>query len=518
MIVNNKIKKILDLFIDYFFNKESCKCFILAIIFSFIFTACENKQVSNNDNMFSDLNSPSVTLEIEGEWELESEFDLKGKKISNNEDMNMLISPKLFFFSTNELIDPSITARYVSFINYMSNKVVTIPDSLSIGEKDVKIFTFSDNISYTQDIIEISKDKILVVTADSLEFYNKISEIDQIRLEEEYSEIKRKKSGDFTNINRMAFGVSIGLRKAIDRGSSIDYEYLTYNIMRGDEGNKSLEGLLVKDIVIPKDSGLWTVQSAISKNQSVNISYLSAKPTASTNDENINILQDDVAKRIEYVNEDYIAVRNIDRQNKALVDSYRIYNMYQLSKKKPLSISDIAGNEGEVILQNKLKQVYDSISKSKYDEMFDRPWSMENIGIKRDRMKWAFVSNVDVFLNDNNIEDIYTDIILDIVPIVNIGSIQNTSVTWRDVINRVPSAIDASVSPNNDVIFIQNKSSIEIYELYSNYISAKPILTIQNTTGCDIVMIKWNTTNSVKGIFDLYSKLPQENYQIIKGG
>lgn len=490
--------------------------FILLIVFSILLTACGQQNLQDLDEYSNLLKKPNKKFELSGIWENTEIYDIADKKKEKVDKSNELfISNKVFDFNSNYIIEPNISSRYVNFFSYMRPKITEIPDEYLIKNDTTTIYKFSNNISFSQEFVEIDKDKLITIYLGKIYVYEKKSKVTEKEINEKHAQLESIMDGN-KNIVNNDYGLAISFRaRNINISNSFDYNYYTYYMKKGTKDEKSAI-LKVNDIVIPNNSGLWTIKST--KHQDANgknIYSISANPEFMKNKEGTNIISDNTYRRIDYVNREYIGVTNFNYTNDSVYESYNIYQLSKLGGNNALNATNIAGNAGNEIYLTSYKENLNLLSAREDIDIVEFTPDPKNIGIKRIANGWKFRSSIDLQSQKNSGGLVTSPFDLDFTPTVNIAQTEKSMFTWREILARRPGAIDATISPDKNYILIQSSNSIELYPVYFNYIGNKPLFTIQNVNNYEIVMIQWVNDESIDSLYQEYLKLPKLNSYIL---
>lgn len=511
---NHKLKyNILLLFLSFFFLLSSC-------------SSKDSEDYKSEEKGLLSIKKPEVENEIIGKWKLKTSY--KFNNLINNSDVDkkddkqteykdeIFITDSIFEYKNIKILDPSITARYVNIQDYMNSKSLEKPSDLDLKNENVIVYKFQDDKIVSQDIIQLSDGNLLSFQKDELEVFERYTSIGKEEEKKHYVELKDAVEGKDDTPGNSEYAITLGVRKNnySKTGESLDYEYSTYFLVKGKD-TKTPRVLSVKDIVFSKDSVLWTVSHERSYTQDASpliVDKVSVNPTFRDDSSKVNYIEETIARRIDYINDNYIAFTNKNQMDEDKYEYYEIHNINQLAKNKPLSVNNIGGPKALESLNTAFSDTLYSIA-TQSDNILDYKVDDTNIGMVRNRMAWNFVSNFQTTMKDTG-KTLYKSIPLKIIPILDLGSYDNKNISWRDVLNRVPFATNAIVSPDGKTIIIQSKNQISLYSIYNNFISLNPQLTITNVYGTEIIMSKWYPKDMISTIYKDYQKLPRMSTQL----
>lgn len=490
---------------------------ILMLLFSLLLlVSCSNKNDRNNDKL-NIINNPEVDLGIQGVWEKVYEYNIADEKtVENINSEELFISKEVVNFKDSYILDPKINSRLVNYDLYMKNKITNPPKEIGQSDVMIKVYEFSNNVAISQEFILLPDSRLLTIYLGNISIYDKKSEVSKSVAQEKYEKVKGMITGG-QGVNDRKFALAISFRERDSEVSNFSkHNYYTY-YMKKTKYDKYPSVLKVRDIVLPKTTELWTVEQEILDNGdgAFNHQKLTAKPRFAEEMKKTNSIQDNFYRRIDYVNKDYIAVTNFDHSKGNISESYNIFDFQDLSKKTPLEISEIAGPNGVEIYQTTFKENANLIFNSQDLNAIDLKADLSRVGLQRIRNGWKFISGIDQEISSNGGSRIYRKFDLNIKPIIDIAKTQATKLTWRDILERRPNAIDATISPENDFVLIQSRDTLELYPIYYNYISSNPLFTIHNTENYEIVMEEWIGDKNIDDLYNEFSKLPQLNNHIV---
>lgn len=490
---------------------------ILLLFFTcMILVSCANNNSDDELDSSNNISVPNNTLDIQGIWTLVKEYNISEKKSENTNIANIFISRKVSQFEDAFILNPNISSRYVNLISYLSNKIATLPEDLDFGDEMVKVYKISDNLSTSFEFIDIGDGKLLSIYLRKILIFEKHQDLTAAQIDDKYKELNQL-SENTSEIENTEFGLAISFRVRDNTVRDyIKYNYYTY-FFKKTKDDVFPKIIKVRDIIIPKSTGLWTIkQEAVDENTNTIRNYkLSANQTFIDDDLKVNNIQDNFLRRIDYVNQNFIAVTNYFDTGKSISDSHSIFNIHELASNKPLSVTEIAGNDGNRVYQTAFKEVSNQIISNQSMNITSLNPNPKNIGMERDKMSWKFISNLDVEINASTGSRFTKQFDLNFSPIINIGQNPNSNLTWRDIISRKPGAIDATVSPNSTYVLVQNANSLEIFPIIYNYIGNKALFSIQNVDNYELVSINWIQNENIDGYYDEFNKLDKLNNYII---
>lgn len=489
---------------------------LLLLFVSFILVSCAVDNSDDDLDAANNISVPNNALDIQGTWTLEEEHNISERNAEKIDIQNIFISRKVSQFEDAFILNPNISSRYVNLTSYLTNKISTLPEELVIDEEMVKVYKISDNLSTSFEFIDIGDGRLATIYLRKILVFKKFQNLTAAQIDDKYKELSEL-SQNSSEIENNEFGLAISFRVRDNTVRDyIKYNYYTY-FFKKTKNDVFPKIIKVRDIIIPKSTGLWTIKQEVVDEETNTIrNYkLGANQTFIEDDLKVNNIQDNFLRRIDYVNQDFIAVTNYFDTGRSISESHSIFNIHELASNKPLSVTEIAGNDGNRIYQTAFKEVSNQIISNQSMNITSLNPNPKNIGMERDKMSWKFISNLDVEINAATGSRFTKQFDLNFSPIINISQIPNANLAWRDVISRKPGAIDATVSPNSTYVLVQNANSIEIFPIIYNFIGNKALFAIQNVDNYELVSVNWIQNENIDGYYDEFNKLDKLNNYII---
>lgn len=101
---------------------------------------------------------------------------------------------------------------------------------------------------------------------------------------------------------------------------------------------------------------------------------------------------------------------------------------------------------------------------------------------------WIFKGRVNYIENSSYL---YRDFNINILPTKELISFDELLVPWKEIKSKVPEALDAFTSPNEDIAVILTYGYILIYRIDNGTLSDEPIERIKLNSGEKVVMAEW---------------------------
>ena len=159
-----------------------------------------------------------------------------------------------------------------------------------------------------------------------------------------------------------------------------------------------------------------------------------------------------------------------------------------MRKENPIKISDIAGEIGRnSFLEGANKEILSKNEKYK-DSTIDLVPDEESFGLFRRNGYWIFKGRVN-FL-DNGVYS-YKDFNIRAIPPKEVVHFDQLAVPWNAIKTKVPEAVDAFTSPNEDIALIVTHNNILVYTIDNGDISDIPLKKIQLKSAEKVIMSEW---------------------------
>ena len=499
------------------------KILIILLVIVLSLSACGeynfNFASTDEDNLLK-LTKPTTVRDINGLWELSESYNLVEKSNSENtvvDKTNVFVTDSYFEYKNTKMLNPKLSAKYVRLSSLLNNKLIEKPAGFEVDQENVIVYKAQDERLVSQEFIKTDNDQLVFIDVNTIDVYNRIGDISAEQEIEKYeSFLANLEESANNNVNKQ-FSVSFNFRrKNSGRGLELlDYDYLTYFISRTEDQTRPIVWTH-NDLVIGKDTGLWTIEHDRNYHEESNIimDRILANPSFAEAEAKVNQLQGNYARRIDYINDNYIAFTKINTLSDSVSENYEVLNLNQLAMNQPLKINAIGGNEANDTYDALYNENFSIIQNQYQLETLEISKDTSNIGLVRAQMLWDFISSIEVKLPPSN-NIVRRKLSLPIVPIIDIAAIDNKNIGWRDVSTRVIGAIDASVSPDGSFIMIQSQTQIEIYPMYNSFISLTPIVSIQNAEDLELVGAKWYPESDRATITTEFEKLPRLNTQVL---
>lgn len=101
---------------------------------------------------------------------------------------------------------------------------------------------------------------------------------------------------------------------------------------------------------------------------------------------------------------------------------------------------------------------------------------------------WIFKGRVN-YMEDGNYQ--YKDFNINILPTKELISFDELAIPWKAIKAKVPEAVDAFTSPNEDLAIVLTYGHILVFRIENGELSDEPIERIKLNSGEKVVMAEW---------------------------
>lgn len=478
---------------------------IILILSTFLLVSCSVDNIEISDKIVTPENN---ILPITGEWIIK---DYKIGSVSSMDEKTartyigkeVLFHEKLVAIGDDYCLDPSFKIKNVDTADYLIYQYKTNPKFLNIDKSEIQIVSVMSKEQFFYEFAKESEENI-IVNIDGVFFYlNKVSEkVENEKVAEYYYNDKAMfRMGNIEENDILRSGILIGL-KSLDLDNKEDniekWNYRTI-LIRGY--NKEIVGLYeMEDILLPRKTGFWKVGVNREKVDGKINDYIVAYPQKKTADlkkeevkkeegqEGENKLErENTLKNILYIGNDYISLEKVHYLNKG-ERLLELYPIDYLNKGMPMKISDISGQIGEeAFLEGANKEL--QLKDGKYkDSSIDLHPNEESFGLFRRNGYWIFKGRLN-FIEDTKYS--YKNFNIKAIPPKEVVHYDELSIPWNAIKAKVPEAVDAFTSPNEDIIIILTYNNILVYLIDEGDIADIPSAKIKLKSAEKIIMAEW---------------------------
>lgn len=440
----------------------------LSIVLSISFTACSNIELSMANNIVS----PKSTNPIIGYWEMKKYISKTGKELPMDEKtVNYIIN-----FDENQVEFPDeiykdvrYKAKIVNSREYIYENYGILPRTIGITTDSIKVITINCKDIYLKDIIYINDNEIL------MEYYGSILFLEKLENHKDTGNLLGFEDESIKIYKALDTGVLLGLTK---HGN--DKEESTYRTMwLTNEG----EVKIVKDIdiLVPRKNGFWIADSYRIKDGDRFEDRIEIHPigkAGKNNEESKGTFFSSISRNINFISDNYISMEVKEEYEKTNFSSIKTMTLDSLynNKNEYINLESLIGQNSINMYVNSHDNKGKTVTINKLDNFM-------NYGIRRSKGIWRFYTTL------KDVDDKEFEIPIGIPEtVVNHNELY---MNWDAILNIMPSAIDAIVSPNKNMIVIQTKNNLYMYKIHKNVINQEPMAIIPIDKDETIIMAEW---------------------------
>lgn len=476
---------------------------LILIITMFSIISCNIDNIELSDNIEAPKN---INLPISGKWRIE-DYLLNASSVMDEEKAESYIGIEALFH--NELItigddyctEPSFRIKNVDTDEYLIYHHKVTSEFLNIEADEIEIVSITGEEQFFYEFIKASEDTI-IVNIDGVFFYlNKISEEVEYdgAVTEQFTENILFDTAEASDEDALRTGILIGL-KSLDLESKAEgFEKWNYRTIFIRANNKEIVSINeMENILLPRRTGFWKVSvDREEKDGKINdkiVAYPVNKPLHTESDNEIEVKTEvednkteNTIKNILYIGNDYISIENIHYRNKGerFLEFYPIDN---IGKFKPLIITDVLGEIGKEAFDEGVNKEILKDKEEYKNSLIDLKPNEESFGLFRRNGLWVFKGRINYV--ENGIYS-YENFNIKAIPPKEVVYYDELSIPWNRIKSKIPEALDAFTSPNEDIAIILINNDIFIYTIEDGEISNKPIESIKLKPSEKIIMAEW---------------------------
>ncbi|MGC7870515.1 hypothetical protein ACPUYX_03165 [Desulfosporosinus sp. SYSU MS00001] len=384
---------------------------------------------------------------------------------------------------------PSYKIKKVNSTDYLMTKYLMLSSSIVPNNTVIEVTTVSTSENFLGEFIRVDDSKLIAFAENKVLLLKKVSDqVDSSLAAANPNEATISQTG-----RPATSGVLLGLKIPENDGHA-------YQTLWIAASNGKLHPILTgKDIFFPRSSGFWFLQVQNVSDGAIKEDELSARDVSTKisglETKAMKITQHDISEKIhqkiiDYVGNDYVAIENkvngVNQLQVLLVD--------KISAQEGVKISDLLENGGSVVYNNAGDQAIQSL-RNKGILATDNDESEENFGLTRKNGHWYLQGRINY--QDENTPR-YLDYNVNLIPPAKMVSYDTLCLSWQNIKDRVPDAMDAFTSPNRDIAIITTKTKLYVYGITNAQLGSEPLTKINLKEGETVVMAEWATGSYVE--------------------
>lgn len=461
---------------------------ILVILFCIISVGCSSKIYHTSDN----IKSPKLKNNpINGQWISYKSID--GTSLEVDEDFN---TSEIDFLNEQikldgQLIDNiSYKTRFLNLGDYLFYKHKLSPEDLGLEDGKVHIITIYTDGRFYMEIISY-EDELIYYNKDKFVFYRENISLESQETKISFLDTREAMGRQIKLLEENNSGILIGLKEEfIDEDYLRNWNYRT--VWLATKNSQIISSYELDNILLPRKKGFWIVESQREKDvgirDNITTRWKESKELVIANSSlvegadksmDLNLSQNLSLKNIQYVGNDYISLEEIG--NIPGNANLRLYPVDYLENNNPVTISNLFGKDKSRDIEKDLEEN----NKNYY-------WDERNFGLRRKNGYWILVGRYNYIKNK---ESYYRDFNIKEIPPREVVNYDDLSIPWIYIKDKFPKAIDGFISPNKDIIIIEEVNRINIFPLEDEEIILDKGHYIDKNENETIIMAEWSRGN-----------------------
>lgn len=476
------------------------KFYLVAIllILSNMLTSCSNGKLQIKDSIIAPENQLPP---ISGKWTIEESIDspyIKGV----TDTKESLIGREVLFHNSAVVVDrdfvlePTFKYKNVNLTDYLLYKYKVNPDYLNLSEKEVEVIAVSSNNQFFYEFIKYSEDEMFFFDEDKFYFLRKT--VDEISKEEieRYISVEQNlmRISNIEEVDTLRSGILLGI-KSYDYDEINQEDNWIYKTIWIRTNNRNLSSIYELDnLLVPRKRGFWMINVDRNTNNNSIIDEIKAVEKRKYPEEYVEdaklftfefgqmelaAIEPSIIKNILYVGNDYISVEEIELSNNR--KNLKTYPIDYLDNGKAVTISDILGAEGLRTFLEGAQGIMKSDTSMYLDE--------ESFGLFRRNGYWIMKGRINY---NTDGEELYRDFNIKAIPPKELVNYDELIISWNKIKSKIPEAIDAFTSPNEDILIVVTRNNLQIYAIENREISSKELGRIKLNSSDSIIMAEWS--------------------------
>ncbi|TEB16825.1 hypothetical protein Psfp_00988 [Pelotomaculum sp. FP] len=381
---------------------------------------------------------------------------------------------------------PSYKIKKVNSTDYLMTRYIALNNYLVSMNKEVDVVTLYANLNFLGEFMKIDDATVIAFVQNKALLLRKIS--DQADSPLPVADTNIRDTNNESNIGTS--GIFIGLKIPSDNG----YTYETLWVASDD---KKLRPVLTRNnIFFPRNSGFWELQ--VRSDLKNGTAELFARDTAVKDSATQRVSRGTSLKQaqkrntaiaIDYIGNDYIAIENITTG----ISILQVLPVDKLSSQIGVKVSDLLGARGLTAYRSAREQALRSL-RDEGVTLLNEVADEENFGLTRKNGHWYLQGRINY--QSNGMAET-REFPINIIPPANLILYDTLYLSWQNIKDRVPNALDAFTSPNKDIAIIETKNKLYIYGIRDEKLDSLPMGEIEMREGETVIMAEWATGSYV---------------------
>lgn len=492
----------------------------------FVMSGCASTSMDTNSKIVSPEN---YSIPLQGQWRIEECLNGDQKSMIAGPDSRWLNKTAEFTWSFAAIGEHywenvNYKIKRVDAAEYFLHKYKNPLEKLGIKNKEIYVITLSSNDKFLYEFIKLDENKVIANIEDELYCLVKVSNKVDDRRDEEIIKTEEKEEENSLLVDELLrSGLLLGIRtpaSKTDKAENPDEpEEFNYRTLWIASVNRELHPVLeADDIFLPRMSGFWKVEvkKTVEAKRiedillAYSISDINSRYQfiASLNPNFWNDREGILHKKILYVGNDYISVENSGKGKiKSSAESWQESRLQTLpvdkiSNTDGVKISDIAGEDGKLAIENALEGLLSS-SNAKGIKETGLEKQEESFALFRKTGHWSIKGRLNFEKNDLVS---FSDYNINLIPPAELVAYDVLHLPWTYFKDKIPNAIDAYTSPNKDIAVVLTRDQLFIYAINAGGLAESPLKKIRLEEGDSVVMAEWALADYMESWEKIFKK------------
>jgi len=422
---------------------------------------------------------------LEGKWTVIQDLGSEGYSEETNlqaEGSYAQFSREIAILGSDVWKKTSYKIKKVNSTDYLMTRYIALDSYLASINKEVDVVTIFADSNYLGEFMKIDGSTVISFVQNKVLLLEKVADhADDPRSVANANIID---ANQYNNLGTS--GIFMGLKIPEDN----DYIYKTIWVAADD---KKLRPVLSRNnIFFPRRSGFWELQVRSGLNKGEIAAQLSARNVAAKDSaavkDKVFLKQAQATtnpKVIDYIGNDYVAIEN----NIAGTNKLQVLPVDNLSSQIGIKVSDLLGDQGLTAYRSAREQALRTL----HDEGIaaaDDDMSEDNFGLTRKNGHWHLQGRINY--QSNGAPGI-REFNINFIPPASLILYDTLYLSWQNIKDRVPNALDAFTSPNKDIALIETKNKLYIFGISGEQLDSAPLGEMELKEGTTVIMAEWAT-------------------------
>lgn len=480
---------------------------LLSVLFLMTLAGCADPPGASAGKI---IPPPNQVSPLGGKWEIMQELGTSGYAIETSQQW---IGGTVQFAEDGVEIGGHVWDRLtykikrVNAADYLMTKYIPFTDVAITESQEVDVITVYAASKYLGEFMKLSDEKMISFVQNKGLLLKKLSDE-----ADSFLGFPDRNAHDlYQDSIQGTSGILLGIK--IPYGSG--YRYRTLWIAA--DYNEVHPVLAADQLFFPRTSGFWElrVQSVTEEGKTGNVltarnvtaKTLETHPSQSEGEEEENETSqvtvpegknaakdtetesEPAARVINYIGNNYIAIEKQTKEGNRL----QILPVDKLSMTTEIKIHDLMGHKGLSAYLSAREHAVSELRKDGFSALEEVELG-QNFGLIRKYGHWFLVGRIN-YEKGGTFE--HNDFDLKIIPPSNLIYYDTLVLSWHNIKDRVPDALDAFASPNRDVALVKTKNKIIVYQIVSEQLAETPLAEIDLPEGTSVIMAEWATGSYV---------------------